>query len=68
VLLECYEDDSTTHKTAADLLTGRFSPKGKLPVTICPEFPVGYGIVNAKLLSEVRPEDLGFNVFQIDEN
>ena len=62
VLVACYEDDAVTHQTAADLLNGRFTPKGKLPVTICPEFAVGYGIVDSRLLPEVRPEDLGFNV------
>lgn len=69
VLLECYEDDSITHQTAADLLNGRFTPKGKLPVSICAELKAGAGIINMRLLPEVRPEDLGFNVpklLQID--
>lgn len=62
VLIECFEDDSITHQTAADLLNGRFTPKGKLPVSICPEWKAGAGIVNMRLMPEVRPEDLGFNV------
>lgn len=62
VLVECYEDDEVTHQTAADLLNGRFTAKGKLPVSVCPEFAVGAGMVNVRLLPEVRPEDLGFNV------
>jgi beta-N-acetylhexosaminidase len=61
ILVACYEDDSTTQQTAADLLNGRFIASGKLPVTVCPEFTYGAGIVDARLLPMVRPADLGFD-------
>ena len=34
-LIACYEDDETTQDVAADLLNGKFSAKGKLPVSVC---------------------------------
>ena len=44
VLVACYEDDSIVQETAMDLLQGKIQPKGKLPVTVCPELKVGTGI------------------------
>ena len=43
-LVACYEDDDIVQQTAADLLNGRFTAKGRLPVTVCPEFTFGAGI------------------------
>jgi beta-N-acetylhexosaminidase len=45
VLVACYEDDSITQQSAADLLNGKFTPRGHLPVTVCPEYRVGAGIM-----------------------
>lgn len=61
VLIACYEDDSITQKTAVDLLAGRFSAKGKLPVTVCEELKYGTGLVTARALPAIRPADAGFN-------
>jgi beta-N-acetylhexosaminidase len=62
VLVSCYEDDDITQQTAADLLGGRFIAKGKLPVTVCESLKYGDGIVFSRLLQQVRPADLGFNI------
>lgn len=65
VLVACYEDGEIVQKTAADLLSGRFTAKGKLPVTICESFQYGDGITDLRLLPTVRPADLGFNVAKL---
>jgi beta-glucosidase-like glycosyl hydrolase/CubicO group peptidase (beta-lactamase class C family) len=65
ILVACYDDDSTTQQTAADLLNGRFLPKGKLPVTICERFKAGDGLVSTRLLPNVRPADLGFRASEL---
>ena len=62
ILVACYQDDEITHQTATDLLGGRFLAKGKLPVTVCPSFKSGDGIVFNRLLQQVRPADLGFTM------
>ena len=60
-LVACYEDDEITQSTAADLLNGKFSAKGKLPVTVCESLKYGYGILNsARQLPTVPPATLGF--------
>ena len=46
VLVACYEDDSIVQETAMDLLQGKIQPKGKLPVTVCPELKFGTGITS----------------------
>ncbi len=43
-LVACYEDDSIIHNTAIDMLQGKIAAKGKLPVTVCPQFKYGAGI------------------------
>lgn len=43
-LIACYEDDNLTQLTAANLLKGEFTAKGKLPVTVCTNFKFGDGI------------------------
>jgi beta-glucosidase-like glycosyl hydrolase/CubicO group peptidase (beta-lactamase class C family) len=65
ILVACYDDDSTTQETAADLLSGRFLPKGKLPVSICEKLKVGDGLVTSRLLPNVRPADLGFRASEL---
>ncbi len=60
-LVACYEDDEITQSTAADLLNGKFTAKGKLPVTVCSSLMYGTGIINAgRLLPTVQPASLGF--------
>jgi CubicO group peptidase (beta-lactamase class C family) len=61
-LVACYEDDNITENTGADLLNGKFTAMGKLPVSICAAFPYGAGIVVAnKLLPTVEASSLGFD-------
>lgn len=47
-LVACYEDDAIVQNTAADLLQGKIPAKGKLPVTVCPAYPFGSGVMTAK--------------------
>jgi len=61
VLVACYEDDETTQEAAADLLQGKINPKGKLPVTVCPELKYGTGITGTSILPDAPPSLLGFN-------
>ena len=62
ILVSCYEDDSITQQTAADLLGGRFVAKGTLPVSICESFKVGAGLIRDRSLTLARPADVGFRV------
>jgi beta-glucosidase-like glycosyl hydrolase/CubicO group peptidase (beta-lactamase class C family) len=61
VLIACYEDDAITQETAVDLLQGKIQPKGKLPVTVCPELKFGTGITTVSILPEIDPSMAGFN-------
>jgi len=45
-LVACYQDDAITQQAAADLLEGKFSTQGRLPVSVC-RFKYGAGIVKA---------------------
>jgi len=61
-LIACYEDDEITQAVAADLLNGKFSAKGKLPVSVCENLKYGYGIVFKRgLLPEASAASLGFD-------
>ncbi len=60
-LVACYDDDEVIQNTAADLLNGQFVAKGKLPVTVCPSFPYGTGIIATKLMEETAPGNVGLN-------
>jgi beta-N-acetylhexosaminidase len=44
-LIACYDDQPATQAVAADWLNGKFTARGKLPVTVCPEFKFDDGIV-----------------------
>jgi beta-glucosidase-like glycosyl hydrolase/CubicO group peptidase (beta-lactamase class C family) len=46
-LVICYEDDDIIQQVAADLLQGKLSFKGVLPVTVCEKLTFGKGIVAA---------------------
>jgi CubicO group peptidase (beta-lactamase class C family) len=65
VLVAAYEDDEITQVTACDLLHGRFMASGKLPVTVCPSFKYGDGIIARKLLPAVPASQLGFNAAKL---
>ena len=43
-LVACYEDDEIVQNTAIDLLQGKISAKGTLPVTVCENYQFGSGI------------------------
>lgn len=61
-LVVCYEDDSITQSIAADILLGKLPYRGTLPVTVCPQYPSGSGIVTAtSLMPKVNPEAIGMN-------
>ncbi len=45
-IIAAYEDDSITHRAAANVIFGQLQPKGKLPVTVCENFPFGTGLTS----------------------
>ena len=59
-LIACYEDDSIIHNVAINLLQGKIAARGKLPVTVCPQFKFGAGI-NYAVLSPVDPAKLSLD-------
>ncbi|WP_240347774.1 glycoside hydrolase family 3 N-terminal domain-containing protein [Longitalea arenae] len=61
VLVAAYDDDDITQATAFDLLHGRFLASGKLPVTVCPSFKYGDGVITRRLLPAIPASQLGFN-------
>ncbi|HMH24493.1 MAG TPA: glycoside hydrolase family 3 N-terminal domain-containing protein [Puia sp.] len=62
VLIACYEDDEITQGVGADLLNGKFSAAGKLPVSVCDTYKAGDGIVAAdRVLPAADPVSLGFD-------
>jgi beta-N-acetylhexosaminidase len=61
-LVACYEDDDIIQNTAIDILQGKIIFKGHLPVTVCPEYKFGSGIVsNAFFLPRVNPTEVGLD-------
>ncbi len=61
-LVACYEDDAIFQRAAFDWLNGRFSAKGKLPVTVCNNFKFGYGIDQpSPELPSATPESVGLS-------
>ncbi|MBO9152785.1 glycoside hydrolase family 3 N-terminal domain-containing protein [Chitinophaga sp. GCM10012297] len=66
-IIAAYEDDSLTHKAAADVIFGKLDPKGKLPVTVCANFKFGAGLASVKpverpsQLEAASPESVGMN-------
>ncbi len=66
-LIACYEDDSITQNAAADILAGKISAKGKLPVTVCDNFKYGNGIVLGNNLIPVSsPQNVGLNAEKLN--
>ena len=43
-ILVMYENNWYTQKVASNIILGKTSPKGKLPVTVTPEYPIGSGL------------------------
>jgi beta-N-acetylhexosaminidase len=66
-IVACYEDDNLMHEAAIKLLQGTLIAKGKLPVTVTPEFPYGSGITTYNNLSVATPETVGLNSKKLDE-
>jgi beta-glucosidase-like glycosyl hydrolase/CubicO group peptidase (beta-lactamase class C family) len=69
-IIAAYEDDNATQRAAAAILFGRQPAKGRLPVTVCSNFPYGTGIVYTppppvavvrEELQHVKPESVGMN-------
>jgi beta-N-acetylhexosaminidase len=56
-LVACHQDDPVTQEAAADLLEGKISAVGKLPVTVC-KYKFGDGIVKEKGPLQPSPEKL----------
>lgn len=53
-LVACYEDDAIVQNAAADFLQGKFSAKGKLPVTVCDKYKFGSGITAGFFLPQTK--------------
>jgi beta-N-acetylhexosaminidase len=60
-LVACYEDDEQTHLAAIDLLKGKITAKGKLPVTVSENLHFGSGITSNYYFPFARPEDVGLS-------
>jgi beta-N-acetylhexosaminidase len=68
VLVACYEDDSITQQSAADLLNGKFTARGHLPVTVCPQYMAGAGIMGPfRALPAADPLTLGMDTMQLNK-
>jgi beta-N-acetylhexosaminidase len=68
VLVACYEDDSVTQQVAADLINGKFTARGHLPVTVCPQYLAGSGIMGPyRALPAADPLTLGMDTMQLDK-
>ncbi len=68
VLVACYEDDSTTQEVAADLLNGKFTPRGHLPVSVCEEYKAGAGITGPyRALPPGDPSELGMDAAKLQK-
>jgi beta-glucosidase-like glycosyl hydrolase/CubicO group peptidase (beta-lactamase class C family) len=68
VLVACYEDDSVTQEVAADLLNGKFTARGHLPVSVCAQWKAGAGITGpARVLPSSAPAALGMDPDQLNK-
>ncbi len=65
-LVACYEDDSITQRSAADLLEGKIFAKGTLPVSVCEDYKYGMGIIDGDLhLPFAEPEVVDLNAAKL---
>jgi len=61
-IVACYEDDDITQGAAADLLSGKITARGTLPVTVCEGLSFGTGdIAYHPWFPEVAPESVGMS-------
>ncbi len=66
-IIACYEDDAIIQNTAIDLLQGKITAKGKLPVTVCDEYKYGSGIVsNGFFLPRTNPDEAGLDPVKLN--
>jgi beta-N-acetylhexosaminidase len=66
-IIACYEDDEIIQNTAIDLLQGKITAKGKLPVTVCDEFKYGSGLVAAGFfLPRTNPDEAGLDPVKLN--
>jgi beta-N-acetylhexosaminidase len=66
-IIACYEDDDIIQNTAIDLLQGKITAKGKLPVTVCDEFKYGAGIVaSGFFLPRTNPDEAGLDPVKLN--
>jgi beta-glucosidase-like glycosyl hydrolase/CubicO group peptidase (beta-lactamase class C family) len=66
-IVACYDDDEVTQQTAADLLLGRFTAKGKLPVAACDYFLSGSGITTNRILPFGEAATVGLNAGKLQQ-
>ncbi len=71
-ILMAYQNSKLSQELTAQALFGAFEIKGKLPVTITEEYPVGYGLKTSKLdvLSYTIPEEVGVSsekLYRVDQ-
>ncbi|HXB94210.1 MAG TPA: glycoside hydrolase family 3 N-terminal domain-containing protein, partial [Puia sp.] len=65
-LLACYEDDDITQDVAADLLNGKFTARGRLPVSVCEAYKAGAGITGPeRSLLAANPAELGMDATRL---
>ncbi len=60
-LVACYEDDNLTQLAASELLQGKITAKGKLPVTVADNLKFGTGITVNAYMGYTEPERVGLN-------
>lgn len=66
-VVACYEDDEYTQLAAIDLLQGKITAKGKLPVTVCEAYPFGSGIITAAAILPVAdPAAVGLDITKLN--
>jgi beta-glucosidase-like glycosyl hydrolase/CubicO group peptidase (beta-lactamase class C family) len=65
-LVACYDDDAITQETAADLVNGRFTARGRLPVTVCPQLAYGAGLTPVLAMPEMAPSSAGLNAAKLN--
>ncbi len=66
-IIACYEDDAIIQNTAIDLLQGKITAKGKLPVTVCDTYQYGSGIAaSGFFLPRTNPDEAGLDPVKLN--
>lgn len=65
-LVAAYEDDVVFQRMAVELIQGHNKAKGRLPVTVCKEYPYGAGIITDDPYLMAVPETVGLNSFVLN--